>query len=60
MSGHLRHSVKEVVRNPSLKIMGVRVPRTFSKEGCEKSFFENYGCQGTHGVRTLSFFDDVQ
>ena len=39
----------------SFKSMGAWAPTTFSKVGCEKSFFENHGCQGTHDVRTLSF-----
>ena len=39
----------------SFKSMGAWVPTAFSKGGCEKSFFENHGCQGTHDVRTVSF-----
>ena len=31
-------------------------PSTFSIGGCEKSLFENHGCQDTHDVRTVSFF----
>ena len=37
------------------KSMGAWAPMKFNKGGCEKSF-ENHGCQGTHDVRTVSFF----
>ena len=35
---------------PLFKSMGAWAPKTFSKGGCEKYFFEN-----THNVRTVSF-----
>ena len=35
--------------------MGAWAPTTFSERHCEKSSFENHGCQGTHDIRTASF-----
>ena len=34
------------------KSMGAWAPPKLSQGGCEKSFFETHGCQGTHDVRT--------